>query len=601
MSQIRLLPPQLVNQIAAGEVVERPASVVKELVENSLDAGATRIEVSVESGGIGLIRVRDDGGGIARKDLPLALARHATSKIASLDDLMAVRTLGFRGEALPSIASVARVELVSRTREDPCGWKIRVQSSGEVTEPVPEAHPVGTTVTVADLFHNVPARRKFLRAERTEFGHIQQFLERLALSRFDVAFALQHNGRPLFQLARLEAQGQWGRRVAELMGQEFVNQSLQVEFETGGLRLWGWIGLPAIARRQADRQYWFVNGRAVRDKLLTFALRNAYRDVLPGDRQPAALLYLELDPRWVDVNAHPAKQEVRFRDSRTVKDFISQSLYRALGQSRPQPDFPNPAAPPGPAVSSAHGLPSVPAASLAGAGQVNESLAFYEALRPTGVPAAAKEDISEAATRPSLRENEAVPPLGYAVAHLHGIYILAEAEGGLVIVDAHAAHERIVYEKLKRQVEEGKVVRQPLLLPYKMAVSRRETDLVSRYQPLLDDLGLEIDVLGPETVVVRALPALLVKVDVEVLLRDLMAELDQCDGASEVQAAIRERLATCACHRAVRAGQRLSREEMNALLRELERTERGSQCNHGRPTWVTLDFQILDRFFHRGR
>ncbi len=595
MSRIHLLPPQLINQIAAGEVVERPASVVKELVENSLDAGAGRIEVNVEAGGIRLIRVRDDGMGIAKGDLPLAVASHATSKIASLEDLLQVRTLGFRGEALPSIASVARLELVSRTENEPCGWRLRVRPSGEIDEPVPIAHPQGTTVTVADLFHAVPARRKFLRAERTEFGHIHQFLERLVLSRFDVGFSLKHNQREICQLHPTTSEDQWDERVAVILGREFIDQALKVEFATDDLRLWGWIGLPAIARRQADRQYWYLNGRAVRDKLLGFALRNAYRDVLPGDRQPAALLYLEIDPGQVDVNAHPAKLEVRFRDARLVRDFISQSLYRALGRSRPETGAPSPAVPPG---------KGFPGPSAPQRHQVSESLAFYEALHPPDSrPLAGHEArVDEVEAKETMQVDETtIPPLGYAVSHLHGIYILAEAQQGLVIVDAHAAHERIIYEKLKRQVEGGDVVRQPLLLPVKLQVSSRETDLVTRYHELVDQLGLEIDILGPETLVVRALPALLVKVDAEGLVREVIAELDQCDSASEVQASIRERLATCACHRAVRAGQRLSQAELNALLRELERTERGSQCNHGRPTWVTLDFQTLDRFFHRGR
>ncbi len=591
MSRIRLLPPQLINQIAAGEVVERPASVVKELVENSLDAGADRIEVSVEGGGIRLIRVRDNGAGIARDELPLAVARHATSKIATLEDLLQVRTLGFRGEALPSIASVARLDLASRPGGEACGWRLVVHPSGETDAPVPIAHPPGTTVTVADLFHNVPARRKFLRSERTEFGHIRRFLERLALSRFDVGFVLTHERREIFKFQAVAAEARREERVAAILGREFMDQSLRIEFSTEGMRLWGWVGLPAIARRQADRQHWFINGRAVRDKLLSHALRNAYRDVLPGDRQPAALLYLEIDPAQVDVNAHPAKLEVRFRDARMVRDFISQSLYRALGKSRPAADMPK-SFPPRPAVS------RPPAGGRHGKGAVNESLALYEALHEDDLPRQARREGGQA-HQPA--EAVTAAPLGYAVAHLHGIYILAEAENGLVIVDAHAAHERILYEKLKRQMEEGAVVRQPLLLPLTMQVSAREAELVSRHQELLSGLGLELESVGPEAVVIRALPALLARADAERLARDVIAELDQCEDASEIQASVRERLATCACHRAVRAGQRLGREEMNALLRELERTDRGGQCNHGRPTWVRLDFQTLDNFFLRGR
>ncbi len=585
MKRIRPLPPPLVGQIAAGEVVERPASVVKELVENSLDAGAGRVEVTVESGGIALIRVRDDGHGIAREDLPLALSRHATSKIATLEDLLQVRTFGFRGEALASIAAVARVELVSRTAAEPCGWRLVVPGDGRSGEPLPVAHPVGTTVSVADLFHNVPARRKFLRSERTEFGHIQTFLERLSLSRFEVAFRLRHNQRDVLQLPAAREERAWTRRVGALLGDEFVEHSLLIEFEQDGMRLWGWMGLPAVARRQADRQWWYVNGRPVRDKLLAHALRQGYRDVLPHDRQPAAVLYLELDPAQVDVNAHPAKLEVRFRDPRTVRDFVARSLHQALGKARPGPGIPPPAPP-------AYPSPVGPPA----AAQVNEAIAFYETLRPAREPEAKREPEPEAPA--SSRE---VPPLGYAVAHLHGIYILAEAEDGLVIVDAHAAHERILYEKLKRQLEGGVPQCQPLLLPEKVRLSPGEVELVRCHRRFLARLGVDLDVLGPETVVVRALPALLAQADPAALVKDLVSELRELDSAAQVESRIHERLATRACHSAVRAGQRLGREAMNALLRELERTERGSQCNHGRPTWVKLDFPALDRFFRRGR
>ncbi|BCX89029.1 DNA mismatch repair protein MutL [Methylomarinovum tepidoasis] len=586
MTRIRLLPPQLVGQIAAGEVVERPASVVKELVENSLDAGARRVDVQVEAGGVGLVRVRDDGVGIAREDLPLALARHATSKIATTEDLLQVRTLGFRGEALASIAAVSRLELISRTADDPCGWRVALAGGGEIPEPVPVAHPRGTTVTVADLFHSVPARRKFLRSERTEFSHIQHFLERLALSRFDVGFSLRHNQREAWRLPPAPREDQWPRRVAAVWGKEFVEQALLIEWTHGPLRLWGWLGLPAVARRQGDRQWWYVNGRPVRDKLLLHALRHGYRDVLGGDRQPAALLYLELDPALVDVNAHPAKLEVRFREPRQVRDFIAQSLYRSLGQARP-----GPRPPPKPPAPASPGSASYPPPAARPQPQVNEALAFYEALHSPPAPAAPAENT----------EAEAAPPLGYALAHLHGIYILAEAEGGLVIVDAHAAHERIVYEKFKRQLERGEVVRQPLLLPVKLQVGRGEAELAQQHQDLLLSLGLEVDRLGPETLVVRSLPALLGQADAAELVGGVLAELGRFEAVTGVETAIRERLATCACHRAVRAGQRLTREEMNALLRELERTERGGQCNHGRPTWVKLDFKTLDRFFHRGR
>lgn len=585
MKRIRPLPPQLVGQIAAGEVVERPASVVKELIENSLDAGAGHVDVTIESGGIGLIQVRDDGHGISREELALALARHATSKISTLEDLFQVRTLGFRGEALASIAAVARLELVSRIDASPCGWRLVVPGGDRSGEPLPVAHPLGTTVSVADLFYNVPARRKFLRSERTEFGHIRTLLERLSLSRFDVSFRLRHNQREVLHLPPACEERAWTRRVGMLLGDEFVQQSLLLEFEQGGLRLWGWMGLPSVARRQADGQWWYVNGRPVRDKFLAQALRQGYRDVLPHDRQPAALLYLELDPALVDVNAHPAKLEVRFRDPRSVRDFIARSLHQALEKSRPGPKIPPPM---GRVSTTRYRQPDRPAP----AAQVNETIAFYQALHP---------DRNQTPAPEQSTPSQGIPPLGYAIVHLHGIYILAEAEDGLVIVDAHAAHERILYEKLKRQLQSGDPACQPLLLPEKIQLSPGEIELVQRHRHLLAQLGIESDVLGPKTLVVRSLPALLVQADAAALVKDLISELRNFDSATEVENLMHERLAIRACRCAVRAGQRLGREEMNALLRELERTERGSQCNHGRPTWVKLDFPTLDRFFRRGR
>lgn len=594
MHRIRLLPLQLVNQIAAGEVIERPASVVKELVENSLDAGASRIDITVEAGGVGLIRVRDDGSGIPRDDLPLAVARHATSKIATLEDLRKVRSFGFRGEALPSIAAVARLELISRTAEEPCGWRFQANSTGSPSTPMPVAHPPGTTAIVADLFYSVPARRKFLRSEETEFGQVRRLLERIALSRFETGFSLRHNQREVLKLPPAQMAVEREARLGQILGRGFLEHALEVDCAAGDLQLTGWIGLPILSRRQADMQYWYVNRRPVRDKLLTHALRAAFRDVLPSGRQPVAVLYLDLDPSLVDVNAHPAKLEVRFRDARTVRDFVTRSLYRVLGRARP--------------------APAVKAGTFGGRSspppQVNEPLAFYQALREQTEPISTQAFLgsaprffrSEPVPNPASTEAaEAMPPLGEAIAHLHGIYILAEAQAGLVIVDAHAAHERILYEKFKRQLENKAVVCQPLLLPVRVAVSRSEAELAQRCQDVLAGLGIEIDVLGPEVLIVRTLPALLAGVDGAGLVRDLLSELAHRDTAAEVQTALRERLATRACHRAVRAGQRLSREEMNALLRELERTERGGQCNHGRPTWVVLDCKTLDRFFHRGR
>ncbi|MCX8048087.1 MAG: DNA mismatch repair endonuclease MutL [Methylohalobius sp.] len=577
MRRIHLLPPQLVSQIAAGEVIERPASVVKELVENSLDAGARWIDVSLESGGIGLIQVRDDGCGIGREDLPLAVARHATSKIASLDDLLRVRSFGFRGEALPSIAAVARLELISRTAEEPCGWRLKVGAEG-ISAPTPASHPFGTTAIVADLFYSVPARRKFLRSEEVEFGQVRSFIGRIALSCFATGFALRHNRREVWYLPPAHTEAECQARLAQVLGPDFIDQALQVDAMATGLRLTGWIGLPTASQRRADGQFWFVNGRPVRDKMLSLALACAYRDVVPKGSHPTAVLYLELDPALVDVNAHPAKLEVRFRDPRTVRDFIVSSLYRVLGRARPGPEARRIWYPPQ--------IANKP-------WKVSDSLALYQSCKAAEPP--------ESPVPLAQSELVTTAPLGEALAHLHGIYILAEAREGLVIVDAHAAHERILYERFKRQVEGQAVVRQPLLLPVRVALSPREADLLTCHREELMALGVEADLISPDVALVRALPALLKQVDAAKLLGDLLAELEQLEGASETGVVMRERLATRACHCAVRAGQRLSVEEMNALLRELEQTERGGQCNHGRPTWVVLDFKTLDRLFHRGR
>lgn len=611
MNRIRLLPPHLINQIAAGEVVERPVSVVKELVENSLDAGATAIEIMIDAGGIGKIQVRDNGSGISKEDLPVALARHATSKIASQQDLLQVRSLGFRGEALPSISSIARLTIDSRTPESASGWHLRAEN-GEIENIVPIAHPVGTTVGVTDLFYNIPARRKFLRTEKTEFSHIQTFVERMALSRMDVAFALVHNQRQIFRFEPAATIDKQEARLAAILGQPFLEQALTVVFEAGQLKLRGWIALPGFSRPQADLQFWFVNGRPVRDKLLSHALRHAYRDVLPHRRYPAVVLNLELDPSMVDVNAHPAKSEVRFRDSRSVHDFVARSLERSLAQgSRPGsgstppsyqvPDVAENGRQPADFFISErsggyrNGLEKFPGFEKA-PGQVNETLNFYGELH--------RSDQAQGATPASQEEadfDSPVPPLGYAIAHLHDVYILAQSAKGLVIVDAHAAHERVVYEKLKKQMADGAVVRQPLLLPVKVSVTARDAELAEQFQECLAQLGMVVDRLGLESLVIREVPALLKKTDAAGLLKDLLAELGDGEFSAGVESAVRERLATRACHTAVRAGRRLTLEEMNALLRQIEQTERSGQCNHGRPTWVELDFQALDQFFQRGR
>ncbi len=623
MSRIHLLSPQLANQIAAGEVVERPASVVKELLENSLDAGARKLDVDVEQGGIKLIRLRDDGFGIDKDDLPLALSRHATSKILALEDLEAVASLGFRGEALASISSVSRLTLTSRTAEQEAAWQVRAEGRDMETTLEPAAHPRGTTVEVRDLFFNTPARRKFLKTEQTEFRHLEEVIKRLALSRFDVAFNLQHNGRRVQQLRPVDGDQARERRLASLLGAAFIEQAvhLDVSAEASGLRLWGWIGLPTYSRSQADQQYFFVNGRIIRDKVVTHAVRQAYSDVLFHGRHPAFVLYLELDPALVDVNVHPTKHEVRFRESRLVHDFIFRTLHRVIADLRPQDAVATGFA--------AQGAASAPAASATLAmtpsqGRV-ESVGFSQARMPLyqggnaynsgASPSgqAVREQISAYADlhRPAQPgpdgsgmaepSPDQVPPLGYAVAQLHGVYILAQNEAGLVLVDMHAAHERIVYERMKKAWEEDKVRSQPLLVPVSLSVSEREADLAEEQPELFERLGFRLERMGSETLTVREVPVSLARADAGQLVRDVLADLVVFGSSQRIEQSINELLGTMACHGAVRANRQLTLPEMNALLRDMEATERSGQCNHGRPTWTQLSMAELDKLFMRGQ
>ncbi len=589
-SQIRQLPDTLINQIAAGEVVERPASVVKELVENALDAGARRIEIDLEEGGIRLIRIRDDGGGIPAGELPLAIARHATSKITSLDDLEAVATLGFRGEALPSIASVSRFTLSSRREGSRHGAALHVEG-GRAGEVLPKSHPTGTTVEVRDLFFNVPARRKFMRAERTELGHIEEWLRSLALARPDVELRVSHNGKPS---RRWKGEGDLLSevRLHEALGEEFAKNTLRIDHAGAGLRLQGWIAQPSYNRASADQQYLYVNGRSVRDRSIAHAVKQAFADVLFHGRQPAYVLFLELDPRGVDVNVHPAKHEVRFRDARLVHDFVYRTLHAALAETRAgaMEDA-------APAVQSivGHAGPSawaMPQSNLAL--RVDEQRGAYAALY--SAPAQVLPQASD----------EAAPPLGYAIAQLHGIYILAENADGLIVVDMHAAHERIGYEKLK-SAHDGEGLRtQPLLVPMTVAVAVREADVAERVAGTLAQLGFEVTRNGPQSLALRSVPALLADGEVEGLLRDVLADLREHGetsslGAVRIASARDELLSTMACHGAVRANRKLTIPEMNALLREMEATERSGQCNHGRPTWARFTLPDIDRWFLRGR
>lgn len=606
--RIHLLPTQLVNQIAAGEVVERPSSVVKELVENSFDAGARQVSIDIEQGGARLIKIRDDGCGIDKDDLPLALSRHATSKIATLQDLEHVASMGFRGEALPSISSVARLTLISRTAGSECAWRVAADGSERDFDPQPDPHPQGTTVDVRDLFYNTPARRKFLKSEKTEFDHIETLVRRMALSRFDIGFRLTHNQKEILNLKPAETPAEQEKRIASICGSGFIDNCVKIDFASSGLELTGWVGLPTFSRSQPDMQFFYVNGRLIRDKLVAHAVKQAYQDVLYHGRQPVFVLYLNLDPALVDVNAHPAKLEVRFREGRLVHDFLFSALHRSLAEVRPGQQqnvvsLPTAAMPAGTFAKPQESQRRQPAFQPRPPEQailplsVQEEIRAYSTLYST--PAPAPPQLSPSSTQAS--EKPDVPPLGFAVAHLHNIYILSETPTGVILVDAHAAHERVSYERLKRQYEQGAVARQPLLLPIKIQVSPREADLAEQSHDYFAGLGLEVNRSGPETLVLRSVPALLAGCDAETLLRDVLADLSEHGTSQRVQHRANAILATMACHGSVRAHRRLTVGEMNALLRDMEETERSGQCNHGRPTWVELSTQELDKFFRRGQ
>ena len=622
-TKIHQLTPRLANQIAAGEVVERPASGIKELLENCLDAQANKIDVDVEQGGVKLMRVRDNGTGIGEQDLGLALSRHATSKISSLEDLESVQSLGFRGEALASVSSVSRLTLTSNIEGQDSAWQVMTEGRDMTPQLQPAAHPVGTSVEVRDLFFNTPARRKFLRTEKTEFGHLEEVIKRLALSRFDVAFSLKHNQKVIHNLRPADTQAAQEKRVASVCGPAFMQQALHIEMEAPGLKLWGWVGLPTFSRSQMDLQYFFVNGRVVRDKLVGHAVRQAYRDVLYHGRHPAFVLYLDLEPANVDVNVHPTKNEVRFRDGRLVHDFIFRSLHKALAQVRPE-------MPTGGGIEQLGVMQEQPSITPQGieagvfAGQTQVDLGQV-AGNPLASPMqqvpwqtgslnphsprqmqeqaqvyGSLHDHSETLAR-SATEAGQVPPLGYAVAQLHGIYIVAENAKGLVLVDMHAAHERIVYEKMKVSWAQQGIKAQPLLVPIAMAVSSREADQVEAQQQLFAELGFVIDRAGTENLVVRQVPSLLQHANVEQLVRDVLADVVTYGSSDRIRAAHNELLGTMACHGAVRANRRLNHVEMNALLRDMEITERSGQCNHGRPTWTQLSLSELDKLFMRGQ
>ena len=610
--RIHKLATRLANQIAAGEVVERPASVIKEAIENSLDAGATRIDIELESGGVQLMRIRDNGLGISAEDLTLALARHATSKIDSIDDLEAVGTLGFRGEALASIASVSRLSLTSNASDEGASGMVAQSEGRDMTVSVsPAPHPRGTSLEVRDLFYNTPARRKFLRTEKTELGHIDEVFKRQALARSDVAFSLRHNGKTLHSLNCASDQAGRERRIATVCGSAFMEQSVALAREAGRFSLHGWVGLPTFSRSQADLQYFFVNGRVIRDKLVTHAIKQAYRDVLFHGRHPAYVLFLEVDPAVVDVNVHPTKHEVRFREGREVHSFIFSTLHRALGDLRPgdgvtadttvanhSGDLGWSTAPQQTPMglttpSGSHWQPEV----QVGTANLDALSRLYT---PSGYNRSDHGGSVMEKTVPQDGESE-VPPLGFALAQLHGVFILSENAEGLVLVDMHAAHERITYERLKRMRDDSGIRTQPLLVPQTITLSSREVAAAVEMSEALRVLGLVLDATGDEQLVIREVPIALVGGGIEALVRDVLADMMAFGTSDRIAAHEDELLSTMACHGSVRANRRLTVPEMNGLLRDMEMTERSGQCNHGRPTWVQLGMQDLDKLFLRGR
>jgi DNA mismatch repair protein MutL len=586
---IRVLSTTLIDQIAAGEVIERAASVVKELVENALDAGARRIEIDIEAGGTTLIRVRDDGEGIPAAELPLAVQRHATSKIASMEDLEGVASLGFRGEALPSIGSVAQLRILSRARAESSGAELLV-SGGQLSAPRPAAHPQGTTVEVRELFYNVPARRKFVRTEPTEFGHILRQVERLALAVPAIAFRLRHNGRVVLELPAAASEAALAARIGRIVGEDFLPRALPID-EGGALQLRGWLGLPTAGRANSDLQYWYVNGRAVRDRLLGNAVRLGYRDVLYGGRYPAYILDLRIDPRLVDVNAHPTKLELRFRDSRAVHDYVFRAIERTLASTRPEA---------GALPAAVLDLPTR-SAGYAEAGVIPLPLNFASHVAEPSAALWSRSRFAAVAALAPGAEPAFDGSLGHAIAQLHGLYILAQDAAGLIIVDMHAAHERVLYESLKQQFESGQAAAQQLLEPLAVRCEAHEIDALLDQLADFSRLGFELERLAPRQLAVRAVPAWLAQNDVPGIIRAVVHDLAEGQGAHHLDGAAHRVLGTIACRSAIHAHRRLTLEEMNALLRQMEQTERANQCNHGRPTWARLSLAQLDQLFLRGR
>jgi len=588
MSAIQLLPDLLISQIAAGEVIERPASALKELLENSLDAGATEIAVQLEAGGVKLLRVRDNGSGIAPEQLPFALMRHATSKIASLDDLQRVASMGFRGEALASMAAVAQVTLTSRNGSSTHGWQIQT-ADGTQSEAAPAPHAHGTSVEMRELYFNTPARRKFLKTENTEFAWCEETFKRIALSRPDVTFTLQHNARMVWQLPAQSL----AQRIVAILGEEFAQSAVTVERQAANLHLYGLASQPAYSRASRDAQYFFVNGRFVRDKVIAHAIRQAYQDILHGQRHPAFVLFLDMPPELVDVNVHPAKSEVRFRESQGIHQFVFHTLQQALSAPLSVEAEPAPAAQFAPP--SAQQQYNIPLHTTA------QPMALYDALFGKQDSGFRTQD-SEAVVQEGEQEPETgMPPLGFALAQLSGIYILAQNKQGLIVVDMHAAHERIVYERLKTALDEQQLPTQQLLIPVSFAAEALDVATAEEQHEALLQLGFDLAPISPTTLAVRAMPAMLKQSNAEAAARDVLHELREYGATRALTERRNELLATLACHSAVRANQQLTVTEMNNILREMERTERSGQCNHGRPTWFQITVAELDAMFMRGQ
>lgn len=621
-NRIHSLDPRLINQIAAGEIIERPASMLKELIENALDAGATSIDIEVENAGVKRLKISDNGHGILKHDLAMALSRHATSKIENLTDLEQIATLGFRGEALPSIASVTRMTIQSKELNADQAWMVSSDGNNETTQPSPIAHPIGTTIETRDLFYNTPARRKFLRTDNTEFKHLDQVVRRMALSRFDVAFKLQHNGRIIFHLPAVARDD--ARRLKMVCGDNVPDNSVYFTEQREDMRLSGWAGLPSFSRSQADMQYFFLNGRLIRDKTIIHAVRLGYQDVLFHGRHPIYVLYLEMDPAAVDVNVHPTKHEVRFRESRSVHSFVFRSLQRVLGASAGEvgslqvgaesgaatPKLVNPNQDQQMNVQSniAYSTPTdiarptaYQSAERLSAAQVREQINAYTEVAEAAFRAEPRLSNPTAIPIEESHESDQIPPLGFALAQLKGIYILSENQDGLVLVDMHAAHERITYERLKEAMDDALISQQSLLVPVTITVSETEMLAWSEQQDLFQQLGLAVEQLDEQVLVVRSVPELLANADVSQLVRDVLSDLVANDYSTRIEETLHEILSSMACHGSVRANRLLSIAEMNSLLRDMEHTERSGQCNHGRPTWVQMSLSQLDGWFKRGQ